>query len=200
MKTLRDEVVEAVKIAEGCADNLQQICFEVILKHVLALRLKHSTPLTNSEKNEQKKKTEVPPPHPSQDDLKDSDLDLKARKFLKHHGLTLSDVNQLFYKENGNICPLYDDLKTTQTSESQVRITLLQCLQSAIKTGNFHTSMEGAREEAKTRKCYDSSNWGNNFTNNAALFDFQKYSSALKGIKLSTEGKKKLAELVKELR
>ena len=59
--------------------------------------------------------------------------------------------------------------------------------------------MEAAREEANTRKCYDMNNWSNNYTNNAELFDFERYSRKVQTITLSNEGKKELANLVKEM-
>ncbi len=135
----------------------------------------------------------------TQDDLSDSDLHLKTKRFLAKEQLTTEQLSQLFYKEGDQTLPLYDDLNTTRTSESQIRITLLQCLKSAIKTGNFQTTVEAAKEEATTRKCYDMNNWSNNYSNNAELFDFEKYSKKVQTITLSNEGKKELANLIKEM-
>ena len=84
-------------------------------------------------------------------------------------------------------------------SESQIRITLLQCLLSAIKTGDFQTTVDAARQEVQTRKAYDTNNWSGNYTNNAALFDFDKYSKTVKVIVLSEQGKKELADLIQEI-
>jgi len=198
VKTIKDKVLEATKIAQECPENLQQICFEVLLKNMLS---------TESEKakkpsdREEKKDPEsvVEDAAKTQDDLSDSDLHLKARRFLTKYKLTIDHLNQLFYKQGDQILPLYDDLNTTRTSESQIRITLLQCLLSAIKTGEFKATVEEIRAEAQTRKCYEVNNWSNNFTNNATLFDFDKYSKGLKEISLSESGKVELANLIKEL-
>lgn len=204
MKKLKDRVLEVAKIAQECPENLQQSCFEILLKHVLS--------------------TEEPPPPPSgappdvdgaqariepknvveesakkQDDLQEKEIHLKARRFLQKYSVTIEELNQLFYKEGDKILPLYDDLKSTRTSESQIRITLLQCLLSAIATGEFQTTTDAAKEEAQKRKVYEGNNWSNNYSSNAALFDFDKYSKNVRIINLSEEGKKELAKVIKEL-
>lgn len=204
MKKLRDTVSEAVKIAEECPENLRQICFEILLKHLLAGKVQPSKPLADRPKDdaEQEKpepKSVVEKSAKEQEDLSDKDVHLKVRRFLEKYGATLDHLNQLFYKEGEEIMPLFDDLKTTRTSESQIRITLLQCLNTAIQEGNFRTTVEAVREEAKIRKCLDAGNWGNNYTNNAALFDFDKYTKKVTTISLSDNGKQELADLIKAL-
>lgn len=203
-KKVREKVLEIAKIAQECPENLQQICFETLLRHTL----EGGKPPASSEKQKPEEKEKgkktlesiVEETAQTQDDLTSADLHLKARRFLDKHSLTVNDVNQLFYKEGDKILPLYEDLKTTRTSESQVRITLLQCLHNAIRSGNFTTSVEAIKEEAGTRKCYDVNNWNNNFTNNASLFDFTQYSKKVQTINLSDQGKTELADLIKEMK
>jgi hypothetical protein len=125
---------------------------------------------------------------------------VKVKRFIEKYKLSLDDLNQLFYKEDGEVQPLFDDLKTTRASESQIRITLLQCLLKAIHTGDFQTEVEFVREDAKARKCYDTNNWAQIYNNSAGLFDFEKYGRDTKIVTLSESGKAALAELVKELR
>lgn len=204
MKKLRDKVLEVAKIAQECPENLQQTCFEILLKHALGKGEAPPTPpadisATVSDKEKVAPKSVVEEAAKKQDDLSEADIHVKARRFLEKYGLTTAELNQLFYKEGDNILPLYDDLKTTRTSESQIRVTLLQCLLSALKTGDFQTTVEAVREEVQTRKAYDSGNWGNNYKNNAGLFDFDKYSKAVKDIALSEQGKKDLSDVIKEL-
>ena len=134
-----------------------------------------------------------------QDDLSTADLHVKAKRFLEKSDLSMDHLNQIFYKEGGEIRPLYDDLKTNRTAESQVRITLLQCLLNGIKTGDFRTTVEAARQEAIARKCYDKNNWGNNYNNNGALFDFKKYTKDVQSLALSESGRAELANVIKEL-
>lgn len=201
MKKLRDKISEVAKIAEECPDNFQQICFELLLKHVLAAEERPDEPsaISRAQQEKQEPTSVVEELGQKQDDLSDRDLHVKARRFLDKYSLTVAELNQLFYKQGDEVLPLYDELKTTRTSESQIRITLLQCLLSAIRTGDFQTSVEAAKDEAETRKCYDKNNWNNNYTNSASLFDFDKYSRQVKTITLSEEGKSQLAAVVKEL-
>jgi len=205
-KKLKDKVQEIVAIAQECPETFQQICFEVLLKNALgAEQPPNPSPTMEMGKDdvpEQEKKepkSVVEGTANSQDDLSSADLHVKARRFLEKHDLSVDHLNQLFYKEGEAVLPLYDDLKTTRTSESQIRITLLQCLLNAIRTGDFQTTIEAVREEASTRKCYDKNNWSNNYTNNASLFDFVKYTKTLKTIALSEQGKTELADVIKEL-
>lgn len=207
MKKLKEKVLEIVKIAQECPENLQQSCFEILLKQALGtLETTKGPPgeqareaVKEKEKPKEEPKSLVEETAKTQDDLSSSDLHLKTRRFLEKHGLSVDHLNQLFYKEGDQIFPLYDDLKTTRTSESQVRITLLQCLHNAIRTGDFQTQVEAAREEAATRKCYDKNNWSGNYSNNAILFDFDRYSRQVKVITLSEQGKIELANVIKEL-
>lgn len=207
MKKLKEKVLELAAIAQECPENLQQICFEVLLKHALGPQQPTPQPTAplaaekdaKPEESKQDPKSVVVQTARSQDDLSASDLHVKVKRFLEKHDLSVDHLNQLFYKEADSILPLYDDLKTTRTSENQIRITLLQCLLSAIRTGLFQTTVEAARGEAETRKCYDRRNWGNNFTNNSSLFDFKKYTKAVTRITLSDQGKCELAGVVKEL-
>lgn len=206
MKKLKDKVLEIAAIAQECPENLQQICFELLLKNAIGVQqppVPSSTPKTEKEAAPEQEKKEpksvVEAAGTSQDDLSSADLHVKARRLLEKHDLSVDHLNQLFYKDGDELLPLYDDLKTTRTSESQIRITLLQSLLNAIRTGDFQTTVEAVREEASTRKCYDTNNWANNYTNNEALFDFDKYSRKVKAITLSEQGKAELANVVKEL-
>jgi len=206
MKKLKEKVVELVAIAKECPENLQQICFDILLRHEL-LATAHAPadvmPTPSKGPKSEKPKTDpqsaVETAADSQEDLAISDLHVKVRRFLKKSDLSDAHLNQLFYKEGDAILPLYDDLKTTKTSESQIRITILQCLLNAIRTGEFQTTVDAARAEASNRKCFDKNNWGNNFTNNATFFDFTKYSRKVTTIALSEQGKAELANVIKEL-
>lgn len=203
MKTIQEKVQEIAKIAMECPENLQQSCFEILLKHALGLE-KPTGPEKRefgetTKTNKEDPKSIVEESAKKQEDLSSGNLHVAVRRFLEKNDLSVDHLNQLFYKEGDQVLPLYDDLKTTRTSESQVRITLLQCLHNAIRSGKFQTSVDDVRQEVATRKCYDKNNWGNNYTNNAGLFDFDKYTKDVKTITLSEQGKKELADVVKEI-
>jgi len=187
-------------------EPFQAICFELLLKNALGVPqppVPSSAPKIEKgavpEQEKMEPKSVVEAASANQDDLSSADLHVKVRRILEKHSLNIEHLNQLFYKEDDKLLPLYDDLKTTRTSESQIRITLLQTLLNAIRTGDFQTTVEAVREEVSERKCYDKNNFAGNFTNNETLFDFDKYSKKVKKIALSEQGKAELANVVKEL-
>ena len=205
---LKQKIAEFVAMAKGCPENLQEKCFTVLLDDYLRSK---RPPVANEDKpagsgadadtkTDTEKKGEVVKRKPRQEDIAETDLHVKARQFLKKEGLSIEQINQLFYKEEGNFLPLYDDLKTTKGSESQIRIGLLHALLNGMHKGDFEFNGEVVREEAQTRKCYDAPNFTTHFKNSKELFEgFTKYSKASPTLKLSTAGKAKLADVIKEL-
>lgn len=202
---LKHKIMEFVALAKECPENLQEKCFELLLADYLQ-QLRPQVAGTGEDiiptkppGSERKNEDEDKKPR-QQEDILDTDLHVKARQFLKKSGLTLEHINQLFYKEEGNFLPLYDDLKTTKASESQVRIALLHSLLKGMHTGDFQFNGESVREEAQVRKCYDESNFTAHFKNNKELFEgFSKYSKTNPIIRLSADGKTKLTEVIKDL-
>jgi hypothetical protein len=204
---LKDKVVEFAAIAKGLPENLQVVCFELLLKHHLdAAGVRPAKeaetardPATGPSPLPAVQVTPPAEPGSKQEDLKPSDLHLKAKKFLEKHAISIDHLNNLFFKEAGALKPLYEDLKTTRMSESQIRITLLIALRSAIATGEFEATIEAVKQECTERKCYDSSNFGNNFNNNKSLFDFNRFAKGVTSVRLSEPGRKELADVIQEL-
>jgi hypothetical protein len=206
---LKDKVEEFAEIAKALPENLQATCFELLLKNHLD---------TIGGPPSKQPATTAPPAPPAlsgplpaaaatpfvdvgakQEDLKATDLHVKAKKFLSKHNLSLDHLNNLFFKEEGQFKPLYEDLKTTRMSESQIRVSLLIALRAALATGEFNATIEAIREECTERKCYDTSNFSNNFNNNKTLFDFAKFDKTVKSVSLSESGRKELADVIQEL-
>lgn len=204
---LKQKIMEFVALTKDCPENLQEKCFELLLADYLqqlrpkapsvaedAKQPKHTSDEDKKEREDKDKKT------PQQEDIAETDLHVKARQFLKKSGLTVEHINQLFYKEEGNFLPLYDDLKTTKASESQIRIALLHALLNGMHKGDFEFNGESVRDEAQVRKCYDRPNFATHFKSNNDLFDgFSNYSKTSPTIRLSADGKARLAEVIKEL-
>jgi len=95
---------------------------------------------------------------------------------------------------------LYDDLKTTKATESQLRIAMLQALNNGMHSGEFEFNGEEVREECQLRKCYDAPNFTANFKNKKEFFeDFTKYKKKSPIIYLSSEGKLELAGVIRQL-
>ena len=204
MDTLKRKIEEFAAIATSLPDNLQAICFELLLKSHLG-GLQPSSPASPRAQTDADPKDDsgegksVEESAQSQEDLVQRDLHTKVRRFLEKYSLSIDQLNNLFYKEGGEILTLYEDLRTTRMSEGQIRIALLQALHSALTTGEFSASVEGVRQECTDRKCYDTNNFAAHFRNNKGLFDFDNYTKNTKTVKLSEDGRKELAQVIKEL-
>lgn len=206
LEKLEDKVNELASIAKDLPENLQVICFELLLRH----HLEGATPRPLSQVQTERTGPTAPSDDTSdtkaveesaetQEDLTITDLHVKVRRFLEKYSLSIEHLNNIFYKEGDRVLPLYDDLKTTRVSEGQIRITLLQALHAALNSGDFVAQVEEVRRECGDRKYYDSANFTAHFRNNKSLFDFEKYTKSTKAVKLSENGRKELAEVIKDL-
>lgn len=208
MADLREKVKELADIAALVPEHLQATCFEVLLKDYLvsvsggtSRRSKENAeasaaaPAAGAEAPEKTLEEAAK----SQADVTLADLHVKARKFFDKYTVSIAEINNLFYKEGTEIKPLYEDLKTTRMSEAQIRVTLLQALHRALSDGDFTAEVESVRTECRDRKALDAANFAANYKNNASLFDFNKYDKETKVLRLSEDGRKELAQLIKEL-
>ena len=206
MEDIKSKVLELASIAKECPENLQVKCFELLLTDFLS---KHHIPAQKGKMNpgnegvadriDQSNQSDNNTGF-KQEDIQDRDLHVKVKSMMKKEGVTIEQINQIFYKEDGEIKPLFDDLKTTKAAESQIRIALLNALKNAIHAGEFKFDGEEIRKDTQQWKCYDAPNFAANFKNNKALFDnFDAYDKSNPGISLSTDGKTKLAEVIKAL-
>lgn len=198
---LKKQIQQFAEIAKECPENLQEICFRLLLEDYLSGK----KPPNNTVATAKEKKAEDEPPKPPADapakqgDIQESDIHVKVKRFMEKNSVTLEDLNLVFYKEGQAFMPLFDSLGTTKTSESQIRVALLRCLRTALATGEFEGPIEEVRTECQQRKCYDVNNWRNNFVNNASLFDNDRFVKDAT-LKLSEDGKKELAVVVKALK
>lgn len=199
---IEDRIKEFVEISKQCPENLQSICFEILLKNYLdqanGVFADGERPDTSTE--DEQGDMGVNDDKSLQRDITISDVHVKTKKFLESNGLTIDHINQIFYKEGEDIKELFDDLKTTKIAESQIRIALLQAFKRSLSEGDFVFNGEEVRKECELRKCYDGANFATNFRNNQSLFDgFDKYNNRKPLVKLGSEGKKELSAVIKDL-
>jgi hypothetical protein len=207
LKGLVQEVVDATKL---CPESLQPLAFEMLLRHQLEVAERpRRTPKDEGHVRHDVKNGAQPPDEAAAEEAIEvdradeeitlRDLHAKTKRFLQESSLTVEDLNALYYKEGSEIKPLYDDLRSTGMSESQIRIALLEAFENALASGNFEFRGESVREKCKIHKCYDSPNFTRNLRNNASLFDgFESYDASAP-IRLSTEGRRRLATVISEL-
>jgi len=202
---LKEKVLEIASIAKECPENLQEKCFELLLQDYLEDRNGSNNEdkqrVTAREKDKLKdNQEENGNDKGNQQDFQKKDLHVKLRKFLQDNTLDESYINELFYKEDSKIKPLYDDLGTTVIIENQIRIALLQALIKSINKGNFEFDGEEVRNECQVRKCYDPANFAANFKQSAELFEnFSAYKKSDPVIRLGSQGRSKLVEVIKHL-
>lgn len=208
MADLSDKVKELAEIALLVPENLQTTCFELLLRDYLSSASggKASAVKQNAPIGEGPVAVGVAPSEGSleeavdaQADIALTDLHMKARKFIEKYGVSAAEVNNLFYKDGSTISPLYEDLRTTKMSETQMRVTLLHALRNAFVTGDFSAQVSEVREECRDRKALDANNFAANYKNNKTLFDFARYDKSTATLRLSEEGKRGLAQVIKEL-
>jgi hypothetical protein len=220
---LKEDVKEIVEIVALVPESLKVMCFEMLLRDVLAKR--HAPPKAPAppqappapeskapkaasapadETPADDDSTSIPAPgvQPKVNggsDITMTDLHMKTKKFMDKNGLNLEHINNVFYKEGDKIELLITDFGATTMAEGQIRIASMQALQQALVDGEFTTTVEAVREECKVRKCYDAANFTANFKNNAGTFDFGAWLRGVTDLRLSEDGKKALAEVVKTL-
>lgn len=218
--SLKEEVKEIVEIVALVPDEHKAMCFEMLLKDALAKRhappklaphppppappseakaSKSPAPADDAgDKDDQKAPTAgVQPTVNEGSDIVSADLHMKTRKFMSANSLTLENINNVFYKEGDEFELLITDFGATNMTEGQIRIAQMQALHHALVDGEFTTTVEAVRDECKMRKCYDQSNFTKNFRVNAPTFDFGEWSKDVTELRLSEEGKKSLAEVIK---
>jgi hypothetical protein len=197
---IKKRIQEFAEIAKDCPENLQETCFRLLLENYLDQSKGTAAPIASAPKPASPGvDTSLDSGAKQQGDIQQSDIHVKVKRFMEKNGVSLEDLNLVFYKEDDAFLPLFDSLGTTKTSESQIRVALLRCLRAALATGEFGAPLEDIKVECQQRKCYDVNNWRNNFVNNARLFDNDKFTKDVE-LRLSDDGRKELATVIKQLK
>ena len=195
---LKAEIKEIIEITKECPAELQQRCFEILLDNYLQKFKTTRSVQTVIAQNEDKvdeSSIEGNEVSTTTSDITENDFHVKVRKFFQLNNINVTDLNRIYYKENGQLLPYYESMHSTKMSECQIRLTLLTAFEEGFATGDFAVNGENVRKRCQELKCYDSPNFATNFKNNAALFDnwADKYDKNTDYI-LSVEGKKQLAQ------
>ena len=195
---LKAEIKEIIEITKECPAELQQRCFEILLDNYLQKFKTTRSVQTVIAQNEDKvdeSSIESNEVSTTTSDITENDFHVKVRKFFQLNNINVTDLNRIYYKENGQLLPYYESMHSTKMSECQIRLTLLTAFEEGFATGDFAVNGENVRKRCQELKCYDSPNFATNFKNNAALFDnwADKYDKNTDYI-LSVEKKKQLAQ------
>ena len=207
---LKKEIKDIIDIVNQCPEALQEKCFEILLDNYLC---SNNTDLTQKKFTSKDNLINITPismpSEAEQDTLSDGDEEItindfhvKIQRFLQSNGISISIINKLYYKEDNKIMPLYDTLNSVKMSECQLRLALLTAFENAYNNNSGELTFNGeiVRNRCQDMKCYDMPNFASNFKNNSRHFDNWdgKYNKNVE-YTLSVEGKKQLADTLKEL-
>lgn len=212
-KQLKAEIREIIDIVNQCPDSLKEKCFELLLndyltngrQELLGGEMRNpSAVATNSgsfavEASTDEVKSTL---GATNDDISEKDFHVKTQKFLKENAITMNCLNDLYYKENGQLRPFYESLKTTSMAECQLRLALLTAFENSFVSSSpdMTFNCEVIRERCQAMKCYNATNFATNFKSNKELWETwpDKYDKEFI-VTLSTAGKKRLAEVLLDL-
>ena len=208
---LKIEIKEIIEIVNQCPESLKEKCFEILIENYLASNVQ-SVKLQRQEVSEPKvvdnelrtndTDTSEEIELSANDDIELKDFHVKIRRLLEDNKITKTILNQLYYKEDGKLMPLYETLKSNKMSDCQVRLALLSAFENSYNDANgemaFH--YEAVRSRCQTMKCYSLPNFASYFKNSKefweALPDKPDKNSI---VALSFAGKKELAKVLLDL-
>jgi len=205
---IKQEIKDIIEIVNQCPTELQEKCFELLLNNLLQeisskadkkvpkqkqIQEDENVNNSNSEKTHQNNNNVN-----DYDDIQITDFHIKVRKLLGEK-VTMEKINELYYKENDSILPLYEEMATNQASQSQVRLALLTAFENAISSGEFEFNVDEIRKRCQDMKCYDRANFGANFKKSKHLFEDDSEFKKGKKIKLSTSGKKEIIDVLEAI-
>lgn len=198
MDKLKKQILEIVEIVKTCPPNLQEKCFEMLLQSAIQ---SNKLPEVKVSKVDIDEALETPAITPvvnisSGAEIEMKDLHTKAKRFVPKD-LSLEEINNIFYKENGDFLPLYDDLKSPKIAEAQIRVALMEALKNGLKTGDFSFNVQTIRKLCETYKCYDGSNFAANFKTNKQNFNEDYTTNG--NMSLTSKGKEEMVKIAKEL-
>lgn len=205
-KELKAEIQEIIEIVNQCPDTLKEKCFEILLNNYIA-----SIAIPNKEVAVSPILTETKAPlaEPTtiedencEEDIKEADFHIKVRKFLSSNGISINTINQLYYKEDGKLMPLYESLGSDQMVECQNRLVLLTAFENSFSNSGNEMIVNGetVRKRCQDMKCYDAPHFADTFRRYSSYFDNwnEKYDKTAQ-YSLSQEGKKALATVLLDL-
>lgn len=202
---LKTEIKEIIDIVNQCPDSLKEKCFELLLSNFLKSQKEDSIIVTEKEINSEKSVSDKGSSEAfsgtavDTDDICEKDFHVKVQRFLKDNGITMEAINNLYYKENDELKPFYDSLKSTSMQECQLRLAVLTAFENSYtaSNGDMTFNCEVIRNRCQVMKCYNSTNFTGYFKSNKNLWETwpEKYDKDFT-VSLSSEGKKKLAEVL----
>ncbi|MBO5468747.1 MAG: hypothetical protein J6A03_03225 [Lachnospiraceae bacterium] len=201
---LKEEIKNIIEVVQQCPEKFQERCFEILLNQYITDYRGEKPEIKQQQIVEESKNIDVGYTEESiqTDEIKQTDFHIKVQKFMSTNGISISDINNLYYKENDKLMPLYETLGSTKMSECQMRIALLTAFENSFSDPNGDMTFNGevVRQRCQAMKCYDMPNFSTNFKKNSSFIDnFNDKYDKNANYSLSIEGKKELAKIISEL-
>lgn len=206
---LKEEIKDIIEIVQQCPEKFQERCFEILLNQYITDYRGEKSKIKGESKQhqivvEENKNVDVGYTEESiqTDEIKQTDFHIKVQRFMGTNGISISDINNLYYKDNDKLMPLYETLGSTKMNECQMRIALLTAFENSFSDSNGDMTFNGevVRQRCQAMKCYDMPNFSTNFKKNSSFIDnFNDKYDKNANYSLSIEGKKELAKIISEL-
>ncbi len=185
---LKDEISAIAEIANGVPEAFREQCFAFLLQHLL-----------DSESKQSSQRKEIPEDRKEQDDEISIPTPSQIKVFMQKTEITRVDLARVVMYEDGEV-HFVQEPKTGKIARGQIEWALLLALKNGIATNAISVDPEDVRSICQEKGFYDKANFIKNFKTpkNAALFQGQMDAQGGPQ-KLSTDGQKELAKLIKEL-
>jgi len=180
---IKKQLKEILEIVKECPENLQEKCFELLLKPIV--ESKTITPDSQI--------TEVKSPTNVKQIVFIIPIEVKA--FLQQYSIPEDKLRKLFLLE-GNQATETFSIVTSKRAAGQIQLALLISLKNALEGNKFNFSIEAVKQKCTDFKIYEAANFRKTFKDNKGLF---KDLSDDAYIELTPDGKERLAETIFEL-
>jgi hypothetical protein len=180
---LKSELAEIVELVESLPDRYRDRSFELLLSGLLA----------------EPGQAGPPPPPAEQRTPGKLTVPARVRAFLGRHSITQDQLGLLVLMENDDVHFIRQP-EGVKVAPGQIQWALLLALKSALLGGEMSVDPEAVRSICIERGLYDKANFASNFKKAANASLFQKTPEPQgPAVKLSQDGEKRLAELIKSL-
>ncbi|AEU35452.1 hypothetical protein [Granulicella mallensis] len=192
----KEEIKAIAEIADSVPQSFKERCFEVLLQNLLA-----STPSTAT--------AALPPVQQPPADTNDVKPPVgvngtiptpsQVKVLMQKTGLTQEDLSAVLMYEDQSVLFVHEP-QTTKVARGQVEWALLLALKNGIESNVLSADPEKIRSVCQEKGFYDKANFIKNFkgTTTAGYFTGAMEAQG-EAQKLTTEGMKELAKVVKDL-
>lgn len=124
-----------------------------------------------------------------------SDLPDRARTWMRQHGVSLEELQQVFHLQDGSADVIAGEIPGKNKKEKTLNAYVLTGLAKLLSTGNAAFDDKSARALCVSSGCYDESNHSSTIRDKGNEFAGTKDT----GWTLTSPGLKRAASLVKEI-